>query len=101
MGYDGSHAVRLGIVVGRGQNVVGTLGRACAQAGQRAPYEPKPAAGAWNPSEVLTFTTEPCTACYSLQYLRCSHHGLMGLGAKGRSSNASHAKLSVQASHHH
>ena len=44
VGSDGGHAVRLGIVVWRGQHVAGALSRAGIQAWQRAAYEPKPAA---------------------------------------------------------
>ena len=40
---DGGHAVRLRVVVGRGQHVAGALSRARIQARQRAAYESKPA----------------------------------------------------------
>ena len=67
VGDDGGHAVRLCIVVGRGQNIAGTLGRACAQAGQRAPNEPKPAVSTQIASDIQT---EHCSACCSRLYCR-------------------------------
>lgn len=52
MGYNGSHAIRLCIVVGSGQNIAGALSRARAQTWQRTPNESKPAARTWIASDI-------------------------------------------------